>query len=112
MTVKGVDYFACRALQDEFDTVLREWLKPEEYHAVMMENHRRNDGRTCASHDYCDANMAMDAAFQRVGLGHLVDPEQYGDDGMSQDASDLWNAAWSAWRKEHNEAIEAARNDR
>lgn len=45
----------------------------------------------CASHDYCDANMPMAAAFESV-MGRPALP----DDGpMSDDDMRLWNEAWA-----------------
>lgn len=44
----------------------------------------------CHSHDYCDANMTMDAAMASVGVVALPEDE----DGMSDAVVDLWNAAW------------------
>lgn len=41
------------------------------------------------ANDHFDANMAMDAAFRNNGINPLPDDEQ-----MSQEATDLWNAAW------------------
>lgn len=66
-----------------FDAVLREWLTPAEYRAVLCMNRTAAyaDG-VCASHDYCDANMAMAEA-----LGEFA-----GDDL-------LWAAAWNEWRQ-------------
>ena len=41
----------------------------------------------CASHDFCDANMPMAAAFEAV-TGREPDV-------ASQADADLWNAAWN-----------------
>lgn len=41
----------------------------------------------CHSHDFCDANMSMDAAFTKV-IGHETDVS-------SQSDTDIWNAAWT-----------------
>lgn len=58
--------------------------------AIDRINAERND-MTCATHDFCDANMPMDAAFTKV-FGRSILPE----DGEMADADcDLWNAAWS-----------------
>lgn len=42
------------------------------------------------SHDYCDANMTMDAALASLGVVALPDDE----DGMPDWVVDLWNASW------------------
>ena len=43
----------------------------------------------CASHDYCDANMAMMDAFEGTTGRPLL-----GEDGMADGDCDLVNAAW------------------
>lgn len=48
-----------------------------------------NDG-ICCSGDWCDSNMAMDAAFREFGINPLPPNE----DGMPNDINELWNAAW------------------
>ncbi len=76
-------------LSDQFILVLSEWLTPDE----IAEVNRRNDADgyaadlTCHTHDFCDANMAMDAAFRTV-VGHEVD-------GDNENDCRLWNEAWS-----------------
>ncbi len=90
-----------------FDNELRADLKPYEY----IEAVRRNaedpaygpDSGVCASHDFCDANMSMLAAFAKV-TGKSEDEIvrlTCGDDGDA--AADgawctAWNAAFDAWR--------------
>lgn len=44
----------------------------------------------CYSHDYCDANMTMDAAMASVGIIALPEDEE----GMPDRVVDLWNASW------------------
>lgn len=63
---------------------------------IGMDNLRkvieRNDAETyrgvCHSHDFCDANMTMAAAFEAV-----VGREPIGD-GVSDADLALWNSAW------------------
>ena len=43
----------------------------------------------CASHDFCDANMPMLAAFERATGRPLLS-----EDGMADGDCDLVNAAW------------------
>lgn len=73
-----------------FSRVLRAWLTPEQMASVIAKNEAGSD-RTCASHDYCDANMAMHEAFMSA-LGREPDP------AVSADVS-LWNAAWSTAKR-------------
>lgn len=49
----------------------------------------------CASHDFCDANETMAAAFLQVmGRDSLPDDGE----GMTQEDCDLWNQAWQIAR--------------
>ena len=76
-----------------FVAQLRKDITPEEFAEVVRKQKDEPLEGICYSHDYCDANMTMDAAFKSFG----VDPLEYGytdEDGMSQEVCDLWNAAW------------------
>lgn len=81
------------ALAEAFIKQLREDLGPEKFAEVVARNAAELNPDVCHSHDFCDANMVMDAAFEEFG----VDPLEYGyteEDGMSQEVCDLWNRAW------------------
>lgn len=72
---------------------LRAAIGEEKFAEVVARNAAELNPDVCASHDFCDANMVMDAAFKTFG----VDPLEYGyteEDGMSQEVCDLWNRAW------------------
>lgn len=80
----------------EFSKVLREWLTPLEMSKVITGNRRLGlkQQSVCCTHDFCDANMAMDAAFKRV-LGrefYLLDSKATEDEKDAD--TDLWNEAW------------------
>jgi hypothetical protein len=81
------------AIAEAFSEVMRQWLSPAEF----AEMKRRNEcdpayaGKCCASHDFCDANMAMDAAMQDV----LGDAYRIEDETLHP----IWNEAWSLARK-------------
>ena len=76
-----------------FADVLREWLTDEEWLAMRAANKTVPPG-TCASHDYCDSNMAMDRAL-REALALQVPEEGTDFDALPQDeVTPLWNAAW------------------
>jgi len=85
-----------QALAHEFSRILRKWLTEDEIAEVIARNkadrRRRQtaqlaDPAVCASHDFCDANMAMYEAFENIA-GHTVDPQNPADVSM-------WNKAWS-----------------
>jgi len=69
-----------------FTAILRSWLTVRELDDIDATNRRRND-RTCASHDYCDANDAMQQAMNEHDVS---------DDNLAENeaACELWNAAW------------------
>lgn len=57
-----------REFADRFKVVLRRQLSPAELKAIDETNRQRADA-TCATHDYCDANMAMlEAVVELTGL--------------------------------------------
>lgn len=82
-------------LAAKFAEVLRTWLTPAEMDAVVATNesrdlvarlHRKKDW-SCASHDFCDANMAMEEAMHACGHSTDGDPDEMG-----------WNVVWNgAW---------------
>lgn len=89
VTLPAVD-----ALAEAFVKQLREQLTAEQFAEVVALNGVELNPDVCHSHDFCDANMVMDAAFHTLG----VDPLEYGyteEDGMSQEVCNLWNAAWN-----------------
>lgn len=73
----------------EFSKVLRTWLTPAEMSEVVRRNSEQKDPNICHSHDFCDANMAMDEALRNLRVD--MDAE-----GALQDDNliDLWNASW------------------
>jgi len=72
-----------------FAGVLRGWLTDDEWQTMRQRNAERPEGESwCASHDYCDANMAMDAAFKLNGMPAL-------DATLEHPDCDNWNAVWA-----------------
>jgi hypothetical protein len=77
-----------RELAAVFAGVLRGWLDDGHWDAMRMRNGQRGPTDLwCASHDYCDANMAMDAAWRMV-LGRPADTASTADHA-------LWGTAWN-----------------
>lgn len=73
-------------LAKAFSEIVEREFTEKELAAVNAENSLRNDD-TCATHDYCDANMLMDEAYKKV-FGEEVDVQ-------SEEAVDRWNSAWN-----------------
>ena len=84
------------ALAEAFDAELRAEIGAESYAEVIRRNRTPEYDGACASHDFCDANETMDAAFMFVmGRSTIPDDEEA---FISEEDTDLWNLAWDAWR--------------
>lgn len=78
-------------LAHAFARVLRSWLDAEEIATVIERNRAQPPGSgICHSHDFCDANMAMDEAFGACGFWRWVDD---GEDVIFVN-DELWAEAW------------------
>lgn len=86
--VLDTDANSVEAMATVFAKVLQSWLTPEQFETVRQRNRSQEP---CASHDFCDANMAMDAAFRMV-MGR--DFEHDGETERGQVDCDTFNAAW------------------
>jgi hypothetical protein len=77
----------------EFAALLREDLSPREFKEMKARNAVQTDANICHSHDFCDANMVMDAALRAV----LGDAAAYTSNLGNEDdrVTKLWNAAWA-----------------
>lgn len=86
-------------LAREFSRVLRSWLSPAEMACAIVGNRAETSPLVCHSHDYCDANMAMDEAFTTVVGRNVIMPSDVEENGASdaQHVADftLWNEAWN-----------------
>ena len=84
------------AIARAFDAKLRADIGACAYAEVVRRNRTLEYDCACASHDFCDANEVMDAAFLIVmGRSTIPDDEEA---FISQEDADLWNHAWDAWR--------------
>jgi hypothetical protein len=94
-TFPDVRHELARTMGRKFSKVLRKWIGEINLQEVVNRN-AANDDSCCASHDFCDANMAMDEAFTKVmGRGFEFNFDE--DPAKEQDnASDteLMNMAW------------------
>ena len=79
----------------KFADILESWLTPEEWREMLHKNSTVNKGTDiCASHDYCDANMAMLEAFTALDFRACCDIDENDDPQSHADSIKLWNAAW------------------
>lgn len=81
------------AMAEAFAEVMRQWLSEEEFAEMkrLNETDLAYAKGACASHDFCDANMAMEAAFRQV-MGRSIAAD-------SQEDANIWNDAWELARK-------------
>jgi hypothetical protein len=89
-------------IADAFADVLRNWLTADQWAEMQTRNVDYSDG-VCASHDFCDANMAMAEAFETVtgrepsgGYDTLANGSPVDTMAAIQADADcaLWSAAW------------------
>ncbi len=91
---------SAQTIAAEFCRQLHKAIGTRNVALVNRRNARRNDS-SCASHDFCDANMVMDAAFQKItgkdtdALSYATDPHFKGEGCMSDDVLAIWSEAWS-----------------
>ena len=82
-----------------FAAILGQWLTMEELSIAVYRNEHKYAKDICASHDFCDANMAMEQAFLDLDITSPID---FPSDSTERIAAfDLWNAAWDM-AKENN----------
>lgn len=84
----------------QFARNLLDELGSERFAQMAVENRGPdyNGTSACASHNYCDSNMAMYPAMNAV-LGRDVLNDEGGT--MSDADCDLWNAAWTIAKRDH-----------
>lgn len=82
-------------LSKEFSTLVNKYYSPDQLADVRAKNTASNDN-TCATHDYYDANMIMDEAFQTVMKREFVfwNDEEPGTFEQNEYDTDLINEAW------------------
>ena len=87
-----------KQLAIEFSKEMHNQLTKKQIEQVNAENKKRND-HTCASDDYCDANMVMDAAFTKVFKRPALLANEVALDKDLNDQEDIdmkyWNTAWT-----------------
>jgi hypothetical protein len=76
-----------------FARVLRSWLTAKEWKEMRRRNAREEDSSVCHSHDFCDANMAMDEALQKLA-GRAVDFNKRADEA-------LWGKSWRLAKRKY-----------
>jgi hypothetical protein len=72
-------------LSETFLRLLREEIGPLNYERACERNRCESSPHVCHSHDFCDANMVMAAAFAAHGTKVDVDNDVH---------TALWTGAW------------------
>lgn len=85
----------------EFLRLLRQDIGPDHYAEVCVRNANEANPNVCHSHDFCDANITMADAIEKV-LGRAVDLYNDEDDA-------LWSVAWNL---AHNTMVQQTRGTR
>lgn len=85
-----------KILANKFSMVLRSWLTDAEMREVIERNKAETTRSVCHSHDFCDANMAMQEAAESFGLTF---------DAGSDECAALWNSAWDLAKKNNFEIL-------
>lgn len=80
-------------IASEFTCILNDWLTGYEMDLIRNYNATPAYADSCASHNFCDANMAMLTAFEVITEGDY--------DLDNQAHVDLFNAAWDYAKINH-----------
>lgn len=85
-------------LAKDFHRVIREWLTRGQLAEVEKRNAtpRYRESGSCATHDFCDANMAMAEAWMNLTGG---EPDFGEGEDRDQEICDVINAAWDKARR-------------
>lgn len=83
-----------KSVAKRFADKLQSSLGPEGWEEMRRRNASPEYDGSCASHDFCDANVVMEGVFIDLRLS----TEDLGDDN---DQTKIWNNAWEAARRDH-----------
>jgi len=81
----------------KFGYLLLRAVGNETYARIINLNLAHNDG-SCASHDFCDANLIMEAAFRQYDIELPDADDADADADLHAACTDLWNTAWDLWK--------------
>lgn len=92
MNKNSLDNYSTRALAVEFVERLRNCLTVDEIELIRRRNATPEYSDACATHDFIDANMVMNDAFEKI-VGREIDAEN-GFECV------FWNEAWDIAKRE------------
>lgn len=77
-----------------FSAILLEWIGTDNMAEVIKRN-KEYDPSTCASHDFCDANMAMLEAMEANGYPYPLSEDEEVHRKEMDAYFDIVNPAWN-----------------
>jgi hypothetical protein len=98
------------AVAAKFTELLAVEIGPENMAAVVILNQDtdaiekaqgEDETMSCASYNFCDADMVMAQAFKALGLPQ---PDDLADQNERENAWDLWVDAWTLAQRHHFQA--------
>ena len=102
-TVAGIELPTPEVLAVDFSTILNDWLTPEEMAEVRRRNDLETNANICHSHDFRDANMAMDEAMRkytgRDTSDLICEDTKICTPQEIEVVCSLWNQAWDIAKK-------------
>lgn len=93
---KGEELKLTERIARVFSRLLLENIGIENLRHAIKLNEREDYKDCCASHDFCDANMVMLAAFEELNVTDCTKLTQ--GSPQQQAAINLWNEAWDLAR--------------
>jgi hypothetical protein len=82
-----------------FSEKLRAVATDEEWAEMRAANRAEECAQVCHSHDFCDANVTMDEAFEEVTGRSALSFESDSDEEAGAFA--LWNEAWEIAKRKY-----------
>lgn len=100
-----VELPTAREIAEAFKLKLREELTAEQLAEAVRRNERQADPGVCHTHDFCDANMPMSAAWEAIGHGDKIELmlSEFDEDETGQAIAKRWGEAWDLAKAERFE---------
>lgn len=76
-----------KAIAKRFVSNLEADLTPDQMRTISQRNAHAGMAKSCASHDFCDANIVMHEAFTACQPEYYINPDD-------QQQAEQWSAAW------------------
>lgn len=91
-------------LATEFLKRLQKCIGKRKFREACQLNAEEVSADVCHSHDYCDANMVMDAAFKKLAKRSIWMPYDFEEGNCTEAEHDIdfrmWNMSWDMATKQ------------